>query len=269
VKDHSAHLLSSLEGDLLKRCVVREYLQARILQALQESGAFLNWLFLGGTALRFLYSIPRYSEDLDFALADASTDSLLRPRLKRVARSLETEDYEVNVTINEKNVGHAAFVRFPGLLFELGLSPHPSENLSVRVKVDTNPPKGATWETTLVRRHVVLNLPHHDKASLLSGKIHAIFSRIYVKGRDLFDLVWYLSDPTWPDPNLVLLNSSLSQTQWKGPTLSERNWRETLLSHLEGINWNRALDDTAPFLEREHDLALLTLENCRSLLHPS
>lgn len=47
---------------------VREYLQARILEALQHAGAFTNWAFLGGTALRFLDRLPRFSEDLDFSL---------------------------------------------------------------------------------------------------------------------------------------------------------------------------------------------------------
>jgi predicted nucleotidyltransferase component of viral defense system len=47
---------------------VREYLQARILSSLQRSGAMVPLAFQGGTALRFLYSIRRYSEDLDFAL---------------------------------------------------------------------------------------------------------------------------------------------------------------------------------------------------------
>lgn len=267
MKDHLSQLLSSLQSDIQKRCVIREYLQARILQSLQDAGAFLDWLFLGGTALRFLYSIPRYSEDLDFSVIEPSTDSLMRQRLERVVRALEAEDYVIDVKINEKRVVHSAFLRFPGLLFETGLSPHPPENLSIKLEVDTNPPKGASWETTLVRRHVVLNLPHHDQASLLSGKLHAIFCRGYVKGRDLYDLVWYLSDPTWPAPNLALLNNSLGQTKWEGPTITDRNWRETLLSHLEGINWTRAREDTAPFLEREGETSFLTLENCRSLLH--
>jgi predicted nucleotidyltransferase component of viral defense system len=66
MKDHLKQLVSEKSSTLSKRFVVREYLQARILQILQESGAFLNWALLGGTALRFLHGLPRYSEDLDF-----------------------------------------------------------------------------------------------------------------------------------------------------------------------------------------------------------
>ena len=57
------------------RNTAREYLQARILLALQDHGAFADWAFVGGTALRFLYRLPRYSEDLDFSLITAGRDA--------------------------------------------------------------------------------------------------------------------------------------------------------------------------------------------------
>ncbi len=59
------------------------------------------------------------------------------------------------------------------------------------VEVDNRPPPGAGIATSIVRRHVTLNLCHHDKASLLAGKLHAVLHRKWTKGRDLYDLVWY------------------------------------------------------------------------------
>jgi hypothetical protein len=46
--------------------------------------------------------------------------------------------------------------------------------LAVKIEVDTNPPAGAELTTTVVRRHAIMQLHHHDKACLLSGKLHAI-----------------------------------------------------------------------------------------------
>ena len=63
---------------------------------------------------------------------------------------------------------HSAFVRFPGLLYELGLSAQPNQILSIKLEVETNSPAGAILETTVVRRHVILRLQHHDRASLLA-----------------------------------------------------------------------------------------------------
>ena len=70
--------------------------------------------------------------------------------------------------------------------------------------------------TTVIRRHLLLNLQHHDQASLLAGKLHAILQRKYLKGRDIYDLLWYLSNPNWPAPNFEMLNHALQQTGWEG-----------------------------------------------------
>ena len=93
------------------------------------------------------------------------------------------------------------------MLYQTGLSPHRDETLDVKVNVDTNPPTGAVTATRLVRRHVSVRLHHHDRASLLAGKLHAVMCRPWTQGRDIYDLAWYLSDPTWPSPNLELLNA--------------------------------------------------------------
>jgi len=78
----------------------------------------------------------------------------------------------------------------------------------------------AVLATTVIRRHVVLQLQHHDRASLLAGKLHAILQRPYLKGRDLYDLAWYLSDREWPAPNLEYLNNALLQTGWQDMAFS-------------------------------------------------
>ena len=102
--------------------IVREYLQARILQSLQRAGAMQPLAFHGGTSLRFLYNMPRYSEDLDFALELHPETYDFRAYLQRIARDFSAETYVVDVKLNEKRIVHKAFVRFRGLLYELGLS---------------------------------------------------------------------------------------------------------------------------------------------------
>ena len=222
--------------------------------------------FQGGTALRFLYSIRRYSEDLDFALERSDRGYDFQSYLRAIRSDLTHEGYNVEIKANEQRVVHSAFVRFPGLLHELSLSPHPNEILSIKIEVDTNPPAGAVLETTLVRRHATLRLQHHDPASLLAGKLHAILQRPYPKGRDLYDLVWYLSDRSWPAPNLGLLNNALRQTGWKGSPLTEISWRAAVRDRLEGIDWERIVADVRPFLEIASEVDLLTAETVEQLL---
>lgn len=269
MKDHLAELVRTGQTPAQARNVTREYLQARILGALQRMGAMIPLAFHGGTALRFLYASARYSEDLDFALEKDGSRYDLRAYLQAIRSELTPEGYAMELKVSDQRAVHSAFIRFPGLLYELGLSPHRSEVLAVKIEVDTNPPAGAGLATTVVRRHVTLQLQHHDRASLLAGKLHAVLQRSYVKGRDLYDLLWYLSDPNWPSPNLTLLNNALRQTAWTGQLLTEGNWRAVVRGRLQTVAWDRVADDVRPFLEPEANPDLLTLENLRRLLEGS
>ena len=141
--------------------------------------------FHGGTALRILYASARYWSNLDFALERAREQYDFRAYLHAIRGELVAEGYNVELKVSDQKVVHGAFVRFPGLLYALGLSPHSSEVLAVKLEVDTNPPTGADLVTTVVRRYITLQIQHHDCASLLAGKLHAILQRPYLKGRDV------------------------------------------------------------------------------------
>lgn len=266
MKPYLKTLVDGAPTPIQARNVVREYLQARILGILQQAGAMVPLAFHGGTALRFLYAMPRYSEDLDFALEHSQAAYDFRDYLHAIQRDLTAETYEVTVKLNDRKVVHSAFIRFPGLLYALDLSPHPTEVLAVKVEVDTRPPAGAGLATTVTRRHVLLHLQHHDRASLLAGKLHALLQRSYVKGRDLYDLVWYLSDPDWPSPNLILLNNALQQTGWTGDTLTASNWHTVVRTYIAGLPWAQVAADVRPFLERKADIEILTQETVLKLL---
>jgi hypothetical protein len=210
--------------------------------------------------------MPRFSEDLDFVLVEAGMPVDLRDNITNTDRVLAAEGYDVGLRIKDKGAVKAASVSFKGLLFELGLSAHASETLSIKVEIDSNPPAGARVVSTIVRRHVILNLRHHDKASLLAGKLHAFLTRKYIKGRDIYDMIWYLSDTTWPEPNLELLNNALVQTGWPGPHVTAENWRPLVAGRVQALDWRQVVTDVEPFLERPADIALLTRENLTALL---
>ena len=265
MKEYLASLIEASRDPLHARNVVREYLQARILGSLQRSGAMIPLAFHGGTALRFLYMLPRHSEDLDFTL-ERPRGYDFRGYLERIRTEFTAEGYQIELSISDKKTVHHAFVKFRGLLYEMGLSGQPKQVFSVKIEVDTRPPQGAALATTVVRRHVTLQLQHHDRASLLAGKIHALLQRRYMKGRDLYDLLWYLSDPQWPNPNLTLLNNALRQTGWKGPRLTPQNWRTALRERIQGLDWRRVQEDVIPFLENPQDVELLTRENLMRVL---
>jgi predicted nucleotidyltransferase component of viral defense system len=261
VKDYLKQLIEKIQDNNLARCIIREYFQARVLESLQENGAFVNWVFVGGTALRFLYSMPRFSEDLDFSLVKAGIEDNFTELMKKIKGTFEAEDYKLTIKVKIEKTVKSAFLKFEGLLYEIGLSPHRSETVSIKVKIDTNPPSGAGFKTSVVRRHCLLNLQHYDKGSLLGGKLHALLSRSYVKGRDIYDLMWYLSDRTWPEPNIVLLNNALKQTGWKGKEVTAENWRKKISVQISKYDWDKVIADVRPFVEKQRDLEMLTKGN--------
>jgi hypothetical protein len=138
--------------------------------------------------------------------------------------------------------------------------------LSVKVEIDTNPPAGANLSTKIIRRHYLLNLHHYDRSSLLAGKLHAVLARQYTKGRDIYDLLWYLSDPDWPAPNLTMLNNALKQTGWPDDPLNKQNWRTAVAGRLSSVDWRQVREDVSPFLERKQEEEMLTAETFSSLL---
>jgi hypothetical protein len=186
--------------------------------------------------------------------------------VSRIQGALRREGYAVSAKVGGRGAVRSAFMDFPGLLAELALSPRREEKLSVKLEVDTRPPAGAGLTVTLVRRHVTLRLQHHDKPTLLAGKLHALLSRPYAKGRDVYDLLWYLADPAWPEPNLVMLNNALAQTGWRGKDLEAATWRAAVAERLDSLDWNSVRRDVHPFLERAEEADLLTHANLQRVL---
>ncbi len=266
MKDLLVNTVRDEPDPLRRRNRAREFLQARILLALQDHGAFSTWAFVGGTSLRFLFSLPRYSEDLDFSLIKPGADAHFVAVMKSVKADLAAEAYEVDIRVREHRNVAGAMVTFRGVLHDIKASPLRDEVLAVKVEIDTNPPAGAAITTKVVRRHYLLHLQHHDRASLLAGKLHALLMRKYTKGRDVYDLLWYLSDPDWPAPNLDLLNHALGQTGWEGDPLTPSTWKPAVAARLSRADWNHVRADVAPFLERQQDETLLSPETFAALL---
>ena len=243
---------------------LREYLQAFVLRSFHESEAFRSLAFVGGTALRFLHGLPRFSEDLDFSLV--AVDGYEGKKwMAKVKRDLALAGFIPDVTWNDRKVVHTGWVRVAGILREAGLSAMPDQKLAIKVEIDTRPPAGAHCERRLVTRYMTFLLQHYTLPSLLAGKLHAAITRKYAKGRDWYDLMWYLSQRPPVAPNLLLLQNALDQTQGDGRH-NAQSWRQLVRAQMATLDMQAVCDDVAPFLERPQDASLLTRDNLEGLL---
>jgi predicted nucleotidyltransferase component of viral defense system len=244
--------------------LLREYLQALVLRSLHESEAFRPLAFVGGTALRFLHSLPRYSEDLDFSTVSPEGYAG-RDWMAKVKRDLTLAGLDPTVTWNERRVVHTGWVRVPRLLHEARLSARLEEKLAIKIEIDTRPPAGARCERRIVTKHVTFLVQHYDLPSLLAGKLHAVLTRPYAKGRDWYDLVWYRSQRPPVFPNVPLLQAALDQTRGPGK-YDAGSWRDLVDQRLRTLDLKAIRHDVSPFLERPEDAGLLTRENLQGLL---
>jgi len=247
------------DEDKLNR--VREYIQILSLKILDEKGAFKFMAFTGGTALRIIFGVRRFSENLDFSLI--KKDGVSFPEVnERLVKGINLAGLQVESKPKVKNTVLSAMLKFPGLLKQLGLSPLESQNLSIKIEVDSNPPKGGNTQNTLIQKSYIFNVTNFDLPSMCATKLHACFYRKYVKGRDFYDFIWYLANRT--KPNFLLLNNAIEQTQGKNPKINERNFKEFLLKGIERVDFNDARKDVERFLEDKKELRLFDAKNIRS-----
>lgn len=268
MKDYVLELVSRKEGYNAKLNTMREYLQAYTLRLMHDEGVFRSVAFLGGTALRFLHGLPRFSEDLDFSLAQGAPVKF-EALLKKIMSELTAAGYDVSFNYNDKKTVNSAFVKFSKLMFEAGLSPLKSQNFSIKIEIDNKPPRGAVIETQIVNKYFPISFLSYEINSLFAGKLHALLNRKYAKGRDYFDLGWYLSKWKGIEPNFTLLKNALLQTEWNGELPDKDSWRGLIRKVVERADWKKIKQDVEQFLENPSDLNIFTQENVMKLLIPS
>jgi len=267
MKDRLRALIAPDADEHAGRWTAREYLQHYVLYLLFRTKHYRRMAFTGGTALRALHGLPRFSEDLDFSLVDPEGQFDFSALRADLLSGLSQAGYAAKDRPKETGAVVNTFLKFPGLLHELGLSAQPREVLSVKVEIDTNPPAGAATELVLVNKHhMMYQTLSHDLPSMFAGKLHALLFRRFTKGRDLYDLLWFLTAHSELAPNLSLLNNAAAQTEAAPPKFDAANWREHLLRRLGGTDVEKAREEIRPFLERPEEADFIELDNFARLL---
>lgn len=173
--------------------ILLEYLQTQILKALSLSKFNDSISFLGGTCLRFAHNIDRFSEDLDFDLIKKEGFKI-EGLTQDIKGRLELQGFDVDARAKTNEKIHTIYFRFKNVLREFGLNAHRDEKVLVKFEIDYNPFKNIQTETKFSDSFNE-RFPMHVNTleTLFAQKIVAIIFRPYQKGRDFYDLVWFLS----------------------------------------------------------------------------
>lgn len=186
---------------------LKEIMQELALLGLWRSKFFEVAAFYGGTALRILYGLDRFSEDLDFSLLSPNLDFKLSHYNEAIAAELRGVGFDVTVTSKEKNkesMIQSAFIKASTVEQLLLINVHhgvlvnvPKDQvIKIKMEVDINPPSGFSTEAKILLRPIPFSVLTYQQPDLFAGKLHALLCRPWVqrvKGRDWYDFVWYVS----------------------------------------------------------------------------
>ena len=242
---------------------LREYCQLLILKVLDDIGGFSYVSFVGGTALRILYSLNRFSEDLDFCLVNQAYYKF-SDLMGKLEKELKLYNLNTEIRYKDHKTVACAFIKFNDLLFQVGMTPHKDQKLMVKFEVDQNPPAGYQTTMTMISTEFLTAINHFDLPSLYAGKLHALMCRKYTKGRDYYDLIWYLGRDVLP--NFEFLNNDIEQTEGQSSTIDKDNFYEILKGVIEKTDFKKVKSDISPFLVDSKELKYFENEFFISLL---
>lgn len=251
---------------------IREILQQTALLGLARHHFFQHALFYGGTALRILYGLDRYSEDLDFSLITEDESFDFSPFLEGMHKELRAMGFELDVTLGRKNHDTgiwSAFLKANTLslllsIKEASASIHPEQKIQIKLEIDTDPPSShLPFESKLVMKPIPFYITTYAIIDLCAGKMHAVLCRNWknrIKGRDWYDLVWYIQNGI--PVNLAHLRARMIQTQHLQPDegLGIRELLERLHHRIDNINWELAKADISTFIADQSKIALWSSE---------
>jgi len=249
---------------------LREIIQEVALLGLWRAKFFEHAAFYGDTALRILYGLDRFSEDLDFSLLALAADFDLTRYTAALEEELLAFGFNVRVEMVDKAVESAvqsaflkANTRNELLVIEAGEEImgqiSAGQVLKVKLEVDTDPPPGFATETRYLLNPIPFAVRSYSLPDLFAGKMHAVLFRRWknrVKGRDWYDLVWYAANH--PQLHLAHLEQRMRQTgHWSGKQrLSSLMFTDLLYEAIDRLDVSQARRDVAPFVKDQQMLAI-------------
>lgn len=264
--------LPDSEKELIR--LLREILQSLALLGLWRSNFFDHAAFYGGTALRILYSLDRFSEDLDFSLLYPSQNFSFDKYENIIKRELEAFGFEVDFEVKKKQTAsqiESAFIKTNTNNQIIMIEPpekirrklNKNKILKIKLEVDTNPPPGYNTEMKYVFSPIQFAVRTFELPSLFAGKMHAILCRKWksrIKGRDWYDFAWYISN--YPQLNLKHLEERMLQSgdYCRKEPITKSEFLYLLNERIENLDIKKAKEEVAPFVDNPKSLDIWSKE---------
>jgi len=253
---------------------LREIIQEIALLGLWRGKFFDKAAFYGGSALRILYGLDRFSEDLDFSLLAPMKDFDLSKYIAPLTKELEAFGFDVRVeqhAKSQKSAVESAFLKadtFDQLLIieaaeDIIKQVHRGHTLKIKLEIDTDPPPGFETQTRYVLQPIPFAVRTYALPDLFAGKMHALLCRKWkrrVKGRDWYDLVWYVAN--FPKLHLTHLEQRMRQSgDWKtGKLMDQEIFTTLIMGAIDKLNVDQARKEVEPFVKNPDSLIIWSQE---------
>jgi predicted nucleotidyltransferase component of viral defense system len=249
---------------------LKEIMQEIALLGLWREKFFEKAAFYGGSALRILYQLDRFSEDLDFSLLEPDSDFSIKHYLKGVENELKSFGFDTVISQKQKTMNsniESAFIKAGTLtnLIQINVpgdlinNLYPNKIIKIKFEVDKDPPLNFTTEVKYLLNPIPFSVKVYQPEDLFAGKMHAILCREWknrIKGRDWYDLVWYIRSNI--HLNLKHLENRLIQTKHLHPekTLTEELFFKQLHDKIKSVDFNIAKKDVINLIKDPDSLQL-------------
>ena len=234
----------------------KEIIQEVALYALWRADFFKVAAFQGGTSLRILHGLPRFSEDLDFMLKEPDPAFEWSSYLTQLLACFE--EYGLRSEAIQKGRMdqriQKAVIKDNSIINQLSLSfyqGHEGQKINIKLEIDVEPPAESGYEYSFLDFPADYEVCHQDLSSNFALKLHALLCRPFLKGRDWYDFNWYIKHGV--SPNLPHLRNALLQYgPWRGQTqlAVDTHWlKEVIQKKIDSIDWAAAAGDVERFLK--------------------
>ena len=238
---------------------LKEIIQEIALLGLWRSKFYEKAVFYGGSALRILHKLERFSEDLDFSLIQPEKDFDIKKYLGAVKSELEFWGFEVSTEEKNrkgKSTIDSAFIKANTLIHLLkidsNLKTHKSAVMKIKLEIDQDPAIGFTSDLKYHLHPIPFTIKTMTLPSLFAGKMHALLCRTIrtnIKGRDWYDLIWFVKKNIPCD--LYYLKNKMIQTGHinSSEVLTKDKLVELISKKIKEIDFGLAKSDVEPFLK--------------------
>ena len=238
---------------------LKEIIQEIALLGLWRSKFYEKAVFYGGSALRILHKLERFSENLDFSLIQPEKEFDIRKYLGAVKSELEFWGFEVSTeekNRKRKSTIDSAFIKANTLIHLLkidsNLKTHKSAVMKIKLEIDQDPAIGFTSDLKYHLHPIPFTIKTMTLPSLFAGKMHALLCRTIrtnIKGRDWYDLIWFVKKNIPCD--LYYLKNKMIQTGHinSSEVLTKDKLVELISKKIKEIDFVLAKSDVEPFLK--------------------